>query len=208
MKKVILLSVSFLVITLFLSLPAFADSSWSYTSISGAKGVLKDANGNPMKVTVTLNFDVLNSGPSTTIKYSPDQLVFNLSNTDISVNSLVDTDISISGTVDSNDTFSITGGMHGGALTVKHISTVTASYNTDSETAHPFSFNDTIYSHSMTGDGLMTSAAEGTLVESFNKAGDQNKAKINMTFRFVGKLDDTNPALITVTLSGTVSKTP
>jgi hypothetical protein len=199
MKKVILLSISFLVITLFLSLPAFADtsdSSWSYSGPVNSKGF--------PKVTVTLNYDVLGSGPHTTYKYSPDNLVFHLSNTDVSVNSLVDTDISISGTVDSNHTFSLTGGMHGGALTVNHTSTITASFNTDSEAAHPFSFNDTILTHFMTGDGLMTSTAEGTVTQ-FYKNGNPTNAKINMTYRFVGKLDDINPALITVTLSGTVS---
>ena len=210
MKKVILLSVSFLVITLFLSLPAFADTSWSYTSTSGAKGLLKDALGNPMKLTATLTYDVLDSGAQP-VKYSVDALVFHLSD---DASSFVDTDITISGTViepkgGTGPDFNLTGGMQGGALPVPtvntHTYTVTVSYSAASETAHPFSFTDA--QDVMTGDGLMTSTAEGTLIESFKNGIDQSKAKINMTFKFVGKLDTSNePALITVTLSGIVSK--
>jgi hypothetical protein len=194
MKKVIL-SVCFIVITLSLSLPAFADSFWNYSGTV-------NANGFPMKVTVTLTRDV--PGGALTIKYSPDHLVFHLNKTD--PDSQVDTDIEV---LDSVNSLSLTGGMQGGALTVKHTSTVTASFNPSIEADHPFNFNDQI--ETMTSDELMTSIAEGTLIESFKNNLDQNKAKINMTFRFVGKLDNTNPAqpaLITVTLSGTVSKTP
>jgi hypothetical protein len=201
MKKVILL-VSFLVITLSLSLPAFADSFWSYSSISSAKGVMKDANGFTMKAKATLNYNVLGSGPQTPIKYSIDQLVFHLSD---DASSFVDTDISISGTVEpSGHAFTLTGGMQGGALTVNHTSTVTASFSSTESQA--FSFTDGL--DSMSGDGLMTSIAEGTLIEIFKK-GHAPGAKINMTFRFVGKLEplggfSNDPALITVTLSGTV----
>jgi len=206
MKKVIL-SVSFLVITLFFSLPAFADSFWSYSSISSAKGVLKDANGFPMRATVTLNFDGPGSGAQPTTKYSVDNLVFHLSD---DASSFVDTDISISGTVGpSGPAFSLTGGMQGGALQIKNSYTVTASFN-PAETA-PFNFTDAI--DVMTGDGLMTSIAEGTLNEIHKNGADTGTAKINMTFRFVGKLEplvgsSNDPALITVTLVGTVSKTP
>ncbi len=203
MKKVVL-SVCVIVIALSLSLPAFADSFWNYSSTVNAKGL-------PMKVTATLNYDVP-GGAQQTIKYSPDHLVLHLSNTDVTTDSLVDTDIEI---LDSSNNMSLTAGLHGGALHVKNTYTVTASYSPDSETAHPFSFNDVPRLFSMTvkpapsTTGLMTSTAEGTLVESFIKGFDQNSAKINVTFKIVGKLDNSNyPVLITVTFVGTVSKTP
>ena len=164
-----------------------------------------------MKVTATLNYDVP-GGAQQTIKYSPDHLVFHLINTDVATDSLVDTYFEV---LDNANGLSLTGSMHGGAFNVKNTYTVTASYSPDSEAAHPFSFNDVPRLFSMTVEqapsttGLMTSTAEGTLVESFIKGFDQNNAKINMTFKIVGKLDSLNyPALITVTLVGTVSKTP
>ena len=203
MKKVVL-SVCFIVIALSLSLPAFADSFWSYSSIVNARGL-------PMKVTATLNYDAP-GGAQQTIKYSPDHLVFHLSNTDVTTDSLVDADIEI---LDNANNMSLTAGLHGGALHVKNTYTVTASFNPSTEADHPFSFTDVPRLFSMTVEpapsttGLMTSTAEGTLVESFIKGFDQNNARINMTFKIAGKLDSFNyPALITVTLVGTVSKTP
>jgi hypothetical protein len=202
MKKVIL-SVCFIVITLSLALPAFADPFWSYSSISSAKGVMKDANGFKMKAKATLNYNV--PGAKTVKYYYPASVIVNLTRDDTT--GAVNTDISISGTVDATGAgvFSITGGMQGGALQAanRRTYTVTAGYSIDSETAHPFSFTDGI--DVMSGDGLMTSTAEGTLVEIYKKGADTHSAKINVTFKFVGKLDTSNdPALITVTLSGTV----
>lgn len=198
MKKVIL-SVCFIVITLSLSLPAFAaDPFWNYTGAVNVKG-------SPMKAAVTLNYDDLGPPvvPHKTIKYYPASVNFNLTTDSTGA---ANTDISISGTVDgTNDSaFSLTEGMQGGALLVNHTYTVTASFNPSTEAEHPFSFADTANLLSMTGGELMTSTAEGTLVEIYKK-GITNSAKINMTFKFVGKLDGSNdPALITVTLVGTV----
>ena len=94
--------------------------------------------------------------------------------------------------------------MQGGALLVNtHTYTVTASYNTDSETAHPFSFTDGI--DSMTGAELMTIHRRRDPGRNLQEERRPGQAKINMTFKFVGKLDSSNdPALITVTLVGTV----
>jgi hypothetical protein len=201
MKKVIL-SVCFIVMMLSLSLPAFADSFWNYSSTVNAKGF-------PMKATVTLNYDVLGPPvvPQKTVKYYPTSVIFNLTRDDVT--GAVDTDISISGALNATGAgaFSISEGMQGGALNAvnTHTYTVTASYSTASEGAHPFSFTDGI--GVMTGDELMTSTAEGTLNEIYKKGTDTHSAKVNMTFKFVGnlQLDGTNdPALITVTLSGTV----
>jgi hypothetical protein len=202
MKKIIL-SVCFIVIILSLSLPAFADSFWNYSSTVNAKGI-------PMKVTATLTRDV--PGGALTMKYKPDHLVFHMSNTDVSVNSLVDTDIEI---LDSTNNMSITGSMHGGALQVKNTYTVTASFDPANEADHPFNFTDASSLLSMTVEpipsatGLITSVAEGTLTEIYKNGIDTGSAKINMTFSFVGIIIETSqPALITVTLSGTLTKTP
>lgn len=206
MKKVVL-SVCFIVIILSLSLPAFADSFWSYSSISSAKGVTKDVKDFTVKAAATLNYDV--PGAKTVKYFYPTSVIVNLTRDDIT--GAVDTDISISGTVNATGAgaFTLTGGVQGGALQAANTRTytVTASFSSGSETAHPFSFTDGI--DVMTGDELMTSTTEGTLVEIYKKGIDTHSAKINMTFRFVGKLEplvgsSNDPALITVTLSGTV----
>ena len=148
MKKVIL-SVCFIVVTLSLSLPAFADPFWNYSGAVNAKGSL-------VKATVTLNYDDLGPPvvPQKTVKYYPASVVFNLTTDSTGA---VNTDISISGAINATGAgaFSLAGGMQGGALQVNQTYTVTASYSTDSETAHPFSFTDG--TDVMTGGELMTS---------------------------------------------------
>lgn len=202
MKKIIL-SVSFIIIALSVAIPAFADTTfWDYSGIPNVKG-------STMKAAATLSYDIPGQGPQKPVKYYPTYVVFHLTKDVNGVAGVVETDFSISGTTDptGGGAFNVSAGMHGAALLVAGAYNISASYNPLSDIAHPFSFADGI--NSMTDAEFMTTTAEGTLAEILKKGVDQYKAGVSMTFKIVGKLDNTNyPALITVTLAGTVPEIP
>ena len=198
MKRTIL-SLSFIIATSLVTLPAFADTANTFWNYSGAPNV----KGSGMKATVVMNSFNPNVGVQPPVKYTVQHLTFHLTK---DANGVVDTDISISGVnISTQEILSLTAGMHGGALTVGKTCNISACYNAATELANPFNYADGT-SFLLTADEVMATIANGTLIEAFKNGVDLNKANVKMTFKMVGQLDNPRyPARIVVNISGTVN---